>query len=263
MRLIRNLRHLNLVRAKASTGAVAFSLLNKFYYKIGWKMTSGIPVRVHCSHTLPMYLRAGTTDWITCEVTFLHDEYGFVPRLADDVKSILDLGANIGDSTRYFAQAFPDAKIVAVEPDEGNFAVCQKNVSLLPAKQRIGCFQCFIGATRGSAEIDRSEGEWSYRRAGVATGTKLVRVITMEDLLPEFGSRGVDLLKCDIEGGERDLFENCSGWINKVRYIVIETSPPYSVQMLEADLARNGARFKKLHHGVPDGYHELALLLQE
>jgi len=259
MNILRKFKELRSLSARASAGAAAFSLFNSLCHRLGLKMKHGLPIRLARSHSLPMYLRAGTTDWITCEITLMTDEYAFVPRLLPRVESILDLGANIGDSARYFAAAYPNAKIVALEPDAGNIEMCRKNVALMLAGPRIVCKQCFVGASSGQAGIDRSGGEWAYSMKKGLTGQEQIRVVTIAELLPEFGGGGVDLLKCDIEGAEQELFADCSAWIKKVRHIAIETSPPYGVSALEKDLERNGAKFRKLHHSAPDGYHELAL----
>ena len=50
----------------------------------------------------------------------------------DDLESpkrIVDMGAHIGLATLYFAQMYPEAKIVAYEPDHANFELLTKNIS--------------------------------------------------------------------------------------------------------------------------------------
>ena len=42
---------------------------------------------------------------------------------------MLDLGANAGFSSAYFLSVFPKARIVAVEPDERNLAICRANLA--------------------------------------------------------------------------------------------------------------------------------------
>ncbi|QKT03354.1 FkbM family methyltransferase [Ectothiorhodospiraceae bacterium 2226] len=44
---------------------------------------------------------------------------------------ILDTGANIGTSALYFAQRYPRARL-AVEPEDGNFALLETNTRHLP-----------------------------------------------------------------------------------------------------------------------------------
>ena len=58
----------------------------------------------------------------------------------------------------------------------------------------------------------------------------------------------IDLLKCDIEGAERELFEDCRSWIAQVNAIVIELHPPYTLTDLLVALKRGGADFQVAVH---------------
>src|SRR5438128_3211500 len=64
----------------------------------------------------PIMLRSGTSDLATFEQIFVWEDYDLpmigMPEL------IIDGGANIGCATIYFANRFPNARIIAVEPDE-------------------------------------------------------------------------------------------------------------------------------------------------
>ena len=204
-------------------------------------------------------MRLGTTDWSTFTVTFLLDEYRFVLDKIPTVRSIVDLGANIGDSARYFADAYPEVNILAIEPDFGNFEICKRNLNQIKSPVRIKCKQCFVGAQSGYAGLDRSKGEWEYSMDRTASAKERIPVVTMSDLIREFNFAEIDLLKCDIEGAEEELFNECSSWISQIKHIAIETCPPYSVAILEQKLASTGVQFVKLHHEAPDGFHELAL----
>ena len=44
------------------------------------------------------------------------------------VSFILDLGANVGFASAYFLNCFPESRILAVEPDEGNVEMCRTNL---------------------------------------------------------------------------------------------------------------------------------------
>ena len=45
-----------------------------------------------------------------------------------NVSFIIDAGAYIGSSAIFFAEKFPNATIVAVEPEIGNYAMLLKNI---------------------------------------------------------------------------------------------------------------------------------------
>lgn len=154
---------------------------------------------------------------------------------ADRVGLVLDLGANIGIASMILAQAFAKATIVAVEPDAANFELMRNNTSGLEARggtSPVRCVRACVGATRRTVVLDRTAhgGEpWAIAMkddaCGAADVTDRVDVVTIEDLSP--GDGPIDLLKCDIEGAERELFEHCGGWINRARVMVVELHAPY------------------------------------
>jgi FkbM family methyltransferase len=259
MDLTKTIENCRKLARKTTWWCAVFEILNTLFIRLHWKSHWGIPVSFHRQRNIPFYMRLGTTDWDTFTVTFLLDEYGFVCKHLPKLRTIVDLGANIGDSVRYFADAYDEGKILAIEPDADNYKMCKKNVERINTSDRIRCKQCFVGARSGYSGIDRSKGEWSYTMNRTATAEERIPVVTISDLMQEFGFNEIDLLKCDIEGAEAELFHECSGWIFQIHHLAIETCPPYSVALLENELAASGTHFVKLYHEVPDGFHELAL----
>lgn len=184
---------------------------------------------------------------------FIHKGYeSALKQCSQVVRTVVDLGANIGLSVRLFGQCFPNARIVAVEPDAGNLAICRLNTEGIHSRCHL-----MKGAAGGSARmghLDRSGGEWAFRLAQGSPKPEdcEVQVMTMSEITRQIDSEaGVDLLKCDIEGGERELFHECSGWIKSVRHLIVEVHDDYRPEDLLSDLERNGASatFQILHDG--------------
>jgi FkbM family methyltransferase len=50
-----------------------------------------------------------------------------------------------------------------------------------------------------------------------------ISAISIEDLMPESNVSAVDILKIDIVGAEYELCAGDTGWLSKVRVMVIET----------------------------------------
>ena len=75
----------------------------------------------------PFSMRKNPYDYATFEEVLLREDYnidfGFEPR------TIIDGGANIGLTSVFFANKFPNANIVAVEPEKENFQMLQKNTN--------------------------------------------------------------------------------------------------------------------------------------
>lgn len=141
-------------------------------------------------------------------------------------KSIIDLGANVGYSAVWFALAYPEARIIAVEPDEENFGIAQENLSSFSNVQVL-C--AAVSDQSGVANIvDPGSGPWSFRTQqsdnpwseGKVVGT--VDCVTFPNLLRKFSFEEVGLLKVDIEGAEVDLFSQDPQWVEQVDEIVIE-----------------------------------------
>src|SRR6186997_720585 len=91
----------------------------------------------------PITLRNGTSDAKVFSQVFAHNQYelAWYPQHSDVVAHyhdilaagfsplIIDLGANNGASALWFRTRFPEATIVAVEPDPTNVEVCRENTA--------------------------------------------------------------------------------------------------------------------------------------
>jgi FkbM family methyltransferase len=91
---------------------------------------------------------------------------------------IIDCGANIGLSAAYFSERFPQATIVAIEPEPDNYALAKHNC---PAKNVE-----FLHAAVASAEttgelIDPGLGGWGFRVQERKAGP--IRMISINSLL--------------------------------------------------------------------------------
>jgi FkbM family methyltransferase len=162
-------------------------------------------------------LRLGTTDVAAFEHVFVNDEYALP--LAKEPSVVVDAGANIGMSAIYFAVRYPNARIIAIEPDARNFGVLKQNVESYPM---ITPVNAALWNQDGVVSLqDAPASAWGVRVSAVATGD-LVRSITLPTLLKEFQIERVDLFKIDIEGAERELFEDASEWIGGVNVICAE-----------------------------------------
>jgi FkbM family methyltransferase len=171
-------------------------------------------------------------------------EYSFVEENLQGVQRIVDLGANVGFSLRYWNEVFPDASILAVEPEPENFNLCQRNVEAAGFADAVKLVRACVGSRRGQAHLSGQD-EWAYQMSNrPETGAPTVLVVPLSELLEtHFPGGRIDLLKCDIEGSERELFADCASWISRIKAIVIELHPPYSTAEFFSDLNRAGAQF--------------------
>jgi FkbM family methyltransferase len=167
----------------------------------------------------PVYMRLRTSDVSAYEEVLLGGEYEFA--LPFSPTTIVDVGANIGMASIYFANRYPDAKIVAIEAEKSNFDLLYRNVhpydNISPIHAALWNRDGEIAVT--APNPDRKGDYWAFTtHEGVGT---MVRAVTMPTLLREAGLSSVDLLKIDIEGAEKEVFESCE-WSQQIRCIMIE-----------------------------------------
>jgi FkbM family methyltransferase len=163
----------------------------------------------------PFWIRAGTTDLWTFEEVFFRHVYRYD---VEQPSVIVDLGAHIGCATRYFAERYPDATIVAVEPSPDSFALLVRNTE---SYKHVHCVQAAIwGCDQVVAIADRYSNP--TRISVESDGDVKVRAISLPRLLADFGLDRVDILKMDIEGSERSLFAANTEWLSKIGVLLIE-----------------------------------------
>lgn len=174
-----------------------------------------------------LLVRLGTSDVEVFVQVYLWLEYEQDFAVAPGV--IVDAGAYTGLSTAFFATRYPDATIVAIEPDGGNFGMLARNTASFP---NVHLVQAALWSQTGTVSLeDPGDGAWGIRLAGVATpdaaacagmrGTG-VRAVTVPEIMREHDLRGIDLLKVDIEGSEMEVFSHADAWIGSVNAISIE-----------------------------------------
>ena len=213
----------------------------------------------------PFHVRLGTTDWYVLEEIFLDRIYEpLTKRQLRDIRNIVDLGANAGFTIRLWQLMYPAARIVAVEPDAQNLEMCRRNALGDMMGSRLHLVQACVAARARTVFLDRSGGAWGFsmRDAGSAA-EDYVQALTLPQILESCGiAAPIDLLKCDIEGTEAELFANCSAWIGNIRNLIVELHHPYSSEHFLADLQRGGGRFDTYFQMRCDGNSELLFLEQ-
>jgi FkbM family methyltransferase len=158
---------------------------------------------------------------------FVCQEYSCLKDLKEPLM-VLDLGANVGYSAAYFLSIFPNARVVAVEPDERNLEVCQANLS--PYGERAILLHCAVWSKPTTLRLLRGafgDGrEWATQVDEMPPGETAyvgVQAWDIGSLIDMGGGGTVDILKVDIEGAELSVFgESSESWLPRVRNICIE-----------------------------------------
>ena len=163
-------------------------------------------------------LRPGSTDFQVFEEIFVERVYARFTGLLPESGTIVDLGANIGLSAIFLGRAVPGSRVIAVEPDAGNYAMLLENVARAGLGHRVTAVRAFAGAEPGFAGVeDSGNGEWGLRMGSRSRSG--IPVIPISELAEGAGPVS---LKCDIEGSERELFLTLREWEDRVGLILLE-----------------------------------------
>jgi FkbM family methyltransferase len=147
---------------------------------------------------------------------FKEEVYRFEARTSKP--HIIDAGANIGLSVLYFKTLYPDATIVAYEPDAEIFAILEKNTRGMDGVEVRNAavwnedteLRFFVeGSLAGSSEIDFMGG-----------GKEVL--VKAERLKTEIAKQPVDFLKIDIEGGENTVLFDIEDELDNVANLFFE-----------------------------------------
>lgn len=151
----------------------------------------------------PLFFRYGSTDIANMTAIFLQGRYD--AKLRSVPRHILDLGAYAGYAAVYLAQRFPNAAVLCVEPMSANFRILLLNT--LPYRQ-ITCRNVALwGHATQLSQHAILGGESGMQLAdGVTEAGMSCHALTVAAVLQSAGWPQVDLVKCDINGGEASVF---------------------------------------------------------
>jgi FkbM family methyltransferase len=185
------------------------------------------------SETVEVVLREGTSDWMTFDQIFVEEDYDLrplsrFPELTEHYRAlcrqgtplIIDLGGNIGLSPVYFSMMWPEAQIVAVEPEPGNYALLSENIAGRP---KIRAIQAGIASRSGRLSIvDEKAGKNAFQTEVSSEGA--VTAVTVGEIVAEYRAKGCIpfAIKIDIEGAESELFSADHDWLDAFPLAMVE-----------------------------------------
>jgi len=165
-------------------------------------------------------LRNNPFDYATFEEVILKEAYN-IP-LGYDPEYIIDGGGNIGLTACFFATKFPNATIISIEPDSENYDLLQSNCK---PYSNIHPLKCGIWKNNTNLKIENTSvgnNAFTVTETEEATGETL-KAVTISAVMEQFNMPHIDVLKLDIEGSEKEVFEeNFEKWLPVTKVLVIE-----------------------------------------
>lgn len=173
----------------------------------------------------PIILRIPSSDVSTYKQVFINQEYDFL--IGTQPKVVLDAGANIGLASIYFANRYPGARIIAIEPEQSNFDMLKENVAqysnIIPIQAALWNKNEEINL------VDPGRGKWAFmtemKNASEGLAGEIchtVAAMTVDKIMKDYDLEKIDILKLDIEGAEKEVFGDTSAWINRVDVLIVE-----------------------------------------
>ena len=156
----------------------------------------------------------------------------YEPALSGHPRLIVDAGANVGFATAMFANRFPNAKVVAIEPDAKNCELFRRNCG---GYSNVKLLHAAVWYRSGRMKIENpDDASFLFRVTEDRSDTGGIPALTFPEIIANAGADVIDILKLDVEGAEKVLFEHGSEWLRKVRLIIMELHDGYVAGCSEA-----------------------------
>ncbi len=173
--------------------------------------------------------------WANILHIYCFDDYMLEEATGTDADVVIDAGAFIGLATLKFASHYPNAHIVAVEPNPYIVDYLRLNIEMNKLGNRVVIESAALASKSGQGVLfvpkDSPVNASLYKEYAVKYGDGdvlmvNVRLKTLDDIVRDYRLNRVDVLKLDIEGEEANVVEHAvnSGVLRRmgVRMIIVE-----------------------------------------
>ena len=157
----------------------------------------------------------------------------FSSLLPDGPRSIIDVGANIGNHTIYFAKHASADVVYPIEPNPEAIALLRENIALNQVDDRIDTRGIGYGAGRqyGRYAIERTEENNLGSTAIEESAAGDLEVVSLDEII---GDARVHGLKIDAEGMEFEVLAGATETISRERPLIwVEILRPHTLEFAQ------------------------------
>lgn len=168
-------------------------------------------------------LRPASSDFFTLREVVKDREYEAALEHLPDTPTILDIGANIGLTSRYLLTHRPRASILAVEALGETFELLEQNL-LHSGSTRVRALHAAAWSHPTRLQLERPDaGAFSRNRVtNEAAAGEGVQALSMQQILAESSFDHIDFCKIDVEGAEVAILGGDLGWLNHTSLVALE-----------------------------------------
>ena len=175
-----------------------------------------------------------------------------------------------GHTAKQYLDAFPNCRIIGLEPDDDNFAVA--SAALAPYGARAELVKSALSAATGTGtlQVNAHSGTHSLLEIGdtrhwegdaATVKRQPIATITLDELCTQRGALIVDILKMDIQGHELEALKGATGLLERAAISVIALEVAfheiYKSQPLFWDIATHLAPLGYGFHGLFECHYSL------
>ena len=179
-------------------------------------------ILVPASHLLPEYQKR-------------HPKYDrFLPHLAKFIApsdTIIDIGANVGDTLAGMAEHNSTSRYVCIEPDDSFYEHLQKNIERIKNSKtdlRVHTIKSLVGKGISGVSLDGKGGT----KHAVVDNSGSIKSKTLDELLSRTDYSNIRMLKTDVDGFDYDVLDSSAAVIREYKPILFcEVQYDFEYQM--------------------------------
>ena len=159
-------------------------------------------------------------------------------QFVNDVKTVVDVGANVGAASIFFAFQYPQAMIFACEPASSPFSVLRQNVAPFTNVRTfpIGLFSCDKTSALYPGRNDSVESSIAASNRTIAEPEQ-IRLRCAEDFMVAQELNAIDILKVDTEGCEVHILRSLQRFLPGIKIIYLEYHSDRDRRLIDTLLA--------------------------